>query len=284
MRIINRFLLLLMFSACLSACKKDLIEPPETSGREATQFIDVVYGNAAEQKYDIHLPKGRNVQTKVMVFLHGGSWRDEDKSQYTEILKYFVDQGIAVVNMNYRLAKASDDKFPVQMDDIRMAIDHVLVNSDQFVVSDNIALVGSSAGGHLALLYAYAYDEFKNVKAVAALSAPTDFVQAAGSGNNQAIATIQYFLGVSYSNDPDLWRNTSPYWKATSQSAPTMLFVGAKDVIVLPIQSISLQQRLNSFGIKNELVSYPNEGHVWGGASLDDTRKKIVEWMNENMD
>lgn len=265
----------------LPACKKNLIPP--VSDLEAKQILDVAYGTNDQQKFDVHLPKNRTSETKVIVFLHGGSWRDEDKSQYTPLMSYFVDNGFAVVNMNYRLAKDDADKYPVQMQDIRSALDLVLAKRNEYVISDRIGLSGNSAGGHLALLYAYGFDIDERVQAVAALSAPTDFIQAANSGNTTAINTITYFLGKTFNEDQVLWTNASPYFRATTTSVPTILFVGGKDDIVYPIQSENLKTRLIQLGVQNQLVTYPDEGHAWLGPNLTDTQQKIVDWFNEHL-
>ncbi|AFD08540.1 alpha/beta hydrolase [Solitalea canadensis] len=269
--------LLLLFSAC----KKNLVPP--VSDLEAKQILDVAYGSADQQKFDVYLPANRTAATKVIVFLHGGSWRDEDKSQYTSLFTYFVDKGFAVINMNYRLAKDNSDKHPAQMEDIRSALDLVLARRNEYVISDKIGLTGNSAGGHLALLYAYGFDIDERVKAVAALSAPTDFVQAANSGNTAAITTINYFLGKSFDEDQVLWVNASPYFRATAASVPTILFVGGKDDIVYPIQSENLKTRLTDLGVMNQLIVYPDEGHAWIGTNLTDTQQKIVDWFTVNM-
>ncbi|POY36927.1 lipase [Solitalea longa] len=282
MKALSTQLFLFLLAFVLPSCQQNLKEPTPTL--EAKQVMDVAYGNATEQSFDVYLPKARSSYTKVILFLHGGGWRDEDKSFYAPLLTYFVDNGFAVVNANYRLAKDNTDKFPVQMQDIKLIIDKVLANRNEYVVSDKLALAGNSAGAHLGLLYAYAYDTEGKIKAVAAQSAPTDLVQAANSGNTQAINTIVYFLGKTYEEDAELWKNASPYWKVTDKAPPTILFVGEKDDVVVPLQSVTLQQRLNSLQVKNQLISYPDEGHAWLGANLDDTRKKIVDWFNVNME
>ncbi|MCO4293365.1 alpha/beta hydrolase [Solitalea sp. MAHUQ-68] len=273
---------LLLFLLLVTSCKQNFNEPEPVL--EAKQIMDVSYGNATEQTFDVYLPKGRGSSTKIIVFFHGGGWKDEDKSMYAPLLTYFVDNGFAVINANYRLAKDNADKFPVQMQDIEQVIDQVLSDHNEYSVSDKIALAGNSAGAHLVLLYAYAYDTNGRVKAVAAQSAPTDLVQAANSGNTQAINTVTYFLGKTYDEDAELWKNASPYWKVTANAPPTILFVGEKDDVVVPQQSVSLQQRLNTLQVKNQLIRYPNEGHAWLGANLNDTRKKIVDWLNANVD
>src|SRR2546428_6959537 len=161
----NKYILvfLLSISCCLFSCKKD----ETTTGSEeltAKTLLGVSYGTDKQQVVDIDLPKGRTTEnTKVIIFLYGGAWSNGDKLEYIPFLTYFSTQGFAVVNMNYRLAKDSTDKFPTQLEDIRNVISFILSKASEYTISTKIGLSGHSAGAHLALLYSYAYNQDKRV-------------------------------------------------------------------------------------------------------------------------
>jgi hypothetical protein len=44
-----------------------------------------------------------------------------------------------------------------------------------------------------------------------------------------------------------------------------------------------LKNKLQSFGVVNQMVVYPNEGHGWFGTSLLDSFDKIVAFLTANV-
>ncbi|SMO56161.1 alpha/beta hydrolase [Solitalea koreensis] len=277
----NKFVLLfvLSFSCSLLSCKKDEVATGEGTFTAQT-LLNVSYGTDKQQIIDIYLPKDRSIKnTKVIIFLHGGAWSDGDKLEYTLFLNYFSDHGFAVVNMNYRLAKDATDKFPTQMEDIRNVISFILSKTSEYNISSKIGLSGHSAGAHLALLYSYAYNQDKRVKAVAALAAPTDLTDV-GIVKTTGTFTVEYFLGKTYQSAPDLWKDASPFWRVDAGSIPTILFHGEADSSVPIVQSEKLNTKLESFGVPHQLVNYPNANHIWLGADLSDTQVKEANWFN----
>jgi acetyl esterase/lipase len=244
------------------------------------QLDNIAYGSDPAQKFDLMLPKERTANTKVLIFLHGGSWRKGDKSDYRPILRYFVERGFAVVNMNYRLAEKNKNKFPAQIDDIASVISYITKKSHELGIStNNIGLAGHSAGAHLALLYSYEYNDLKRIKAVAALCPPSDFVSAGRSNIQSFQEPIYNFLGKKFSQDSTLWVKASPYWQATSSSIPTILFHGFDDKVVPFMQSERLEERLTQLKVPSKFIKY-DAGHIWLGSDLTDTRENVVNWFN----
>ncbi|SMO56221.1 alpha/beta hydrolase [Solitalea koreensis] len=244
------------------------------------QLDNIAYGADPEQKFDLMLPQERNTNTKVLIFLHGGSWRKGDKSDYRPILRYFVERGFAVVNMNYRLAEKNKNKFPAQIDDISAVINYITSRSHELGIStNNIGLAGHSAGAHLALLYSYEYNTLKKIKAVAALAPPSDFVLAGHSKIKSYQEPIYNFLGKAFLQDSTLWIKASPYWQVSTTSVPTILFHGSEDKVVPFLQSQRLEERLTQMKVPSKFITY-DAGHVWLGSDLTDTRENVVTWFN----
>lgn len=241
---------------------------------------DVAYGNDPEQRLDILMPKERSQHTKVLIFLHGGSWKRGDKSDYNSALRSFAQRGITIVNMNYRLAEKNKNKFPAQMDDITKAIDFLVSRaSDLSIDMTTIGLAGHSAGGHLALLYSYHFNKSGRVKAVAALAPVSDLAEAGRSDRAEYLNPIVNFLGKKFKQDSILWIQASPYWMATKLAVPTILFHGTEDRVVPYIQSVKLEQRLQELKVPSKFIEY-DAGHVWLGSDLADTRENVIKWMN----
>ncbi|MOA07389.1 Acetyl esterase [compost metagenome] len=241
---------------------------------------DVAYGNDPEQRLDILMPKERSQHTKVLIFLHGGSWKRGDKSDYNSALRSFAQRGIAIVNMNYRLAEKNKNKFPAQMDDITKAIDFLVSKANDLSIDmTTIGLAGHSAGGHLALLYSYHFNTSGRVKAVAALAPVSDLAEAGRSDRSDYLSPIINFLGKKFKQDSILWIQASPYWMATKLSVPTILFHGTEDKVVPYNQSVKLEKRLQELKVPTKYIEY-DAGHVWLGSDLVDTRENVIKWMN----
>ena len=275
------FTLILLFASC----KNDTLTPTPTPPTEAAKpvvYKDISYGTQSQQKMDIDLPAGRTATTtKTIVVIHGGAWLDGDKADMTFVVDSIKKRNpnFALINVNYRLALYGlANLFPTQELDIKSAIDFYLAKSAEYLVSKDLIILGASAGAHLALLHSYKNDQAKHVKAVVDFFGPTDLVAIWNEGYYQQLA-LTAATGTSYSGNPAIYTQSSPITFVTAQSPPTIVLQGLIDDIVLPVQSTKLIDKLNSAGVSNQLVTYPNEGHGFSNASNTDALNKILPFI-----
>src|SRR5262245_25868951 len=114
---------------------------------------DVVYAEVAGEqlRFDHYRPIGVTEPVPVVVFVHGGGWRNGDPSQAAGNALHLARRGIATVAISYRLAPAH--RFPAPLDDVRRGLRWVRSHAgDLGIDADRIALLGLSAGAHLAVL------------------------------------------------------------------------------------------------------------------------------------
>ena len=111
--------------------------------------LDVRYGEGAGETLDIFPAAQPNAP--VLVFIHGGYWRGLDKADHSFIAPSFNADGAAVVVPNYALCPAvSIELITLQM---AAAVAWVWRHAAGFGADPSrIALVGHSAGGHLAAM------------------------------------------------------------------------------------------------------------------------------------
>ncbi len=89
----NKAIYILLSIIVLCSCTEEgstTIDPPGNSNLTDITITDVSYGNHRRQKYDIHLPAGRDVNTPVILIIHGGAWKarqKEDFNQYINLIK-----------------------------------------------------------------------------------------------------------------------------------------------------------------------------------------------------
>ncbi|MEO5999997.1 MAG: alpha/beta hydrolase [Chitinophagaceae bacterium] len=250
-------------------------------------YFNVAYGADPKQVMDIYLPSGRSVNTtKLMFLVHGGSWSGGDKNGFKPYIdslsRHLTDY--AFVNLNYRLANATQNKFPAQENDVKAAMDFVIKKSAEYHVSQNVVLLGASAGAHLALLQAYKYSYPVKVKAVISFFGPSDFnYMYENPMFPQVPQLLELLLGGNPSNNKAAYEQSSPINFVTAQSCPSLLFQGGKDPLVNPKQSELLKDKLEKEGVPAKLVVYPNEGHGWRGPLLGDSFDKITTFLQENV-
>ncbi|HEY4380836.1 MAG TPA: alpha/beta hydrolase [Acidobacteriaceae bacterium] len=111
---------------------------------------------------DLHLDVYTVPSTKptpVVIQLHGGGWIRGDRPSSSRSFGPFFAAGMAVVAVEYRNAK--DAPSPGAMQDVRCAMSWVKKNAAKYNFDANrVVTWGGSAGGHLALMAAYAPTSF----------------------------------------------------------------------------------------------------------------------------
>lgn len=237
-----------------------------------------------ENIMDAFIPNEYN-KAKVIVYLHGSGWTGGDKNEFPILLidELVGRQKYIVISANYRLIRDGKNRFPAQMVDIGKLFAFLTKHSEQYNYKKNeFALMGGSAGAHLAMLYAYGYDTAKQVKTVIDFWGPTDFTDKEVRVNNkEADAKVINLLGVA---DPQaqICFDASPYYRVTKETGvPTLLFHGGLDPLVHVSQADKMYKKLISLGIKAQYEYYPNEKHGMRGAASIDVFKKTLIWLNQ---
>ena len=187
--------------------------------------------------------------------------------------------GYAIININYRLATFGSNTFPTQENDVKSATDFIYSKRNDFVFSDKFALLGASAGGHLALLQAYK-NASPRIRAVVDYFGPTDM---ADMYNNPASANAPAWgIALLLNGNPPsaLYTSSSPINFVTPQSPPTLLLHGGIDDIVRYQQSATLRDKLVLNGVTQQYYLYPTQGHGFIGNDLVDSFDKVQAFLN----
>jgi acetyl esterase/lipase len=119
--------------------------------------------------FGVHVPTGAQLLADLwqppadvprtglgVIYLHGSGWHYMDKDMLTRpFFSHLANQGHVLMDVAYTLAPATDLYGMVA--DVKRAIAWLKTNGDVYgVAPERIVLMGGSAGGHLALLNAYA--------------------------------------------------------------------------------------------------------------------------------
>lgn len=269
------------------ACSKDEPAAPQGPSTPLVEqaFTNVPYGNDPEQVYDIYLPAGRSTaKTKVVVLIHGGGWIQGDKADMDFVVDYLrlTHPDHAVVNINYVLADSGVTKaFPRQFLDLAAVLDQVQAQQYQLQVKPEFALVGASAGAHIALMYDYVYDTQDRVKLVADVVGPADFTDPYYASNPMLpLAMMLLTDATAYPPGTNFPQTLSPAWQASASSSPTILFHGATDDLVPASNGHTMDSVLTQHGVPHQLTIYPGGHSDWPEADMADMLGQISDWID----
>ncbi|HEV8269803.1 MAG TPA: alpha/beta hydrolase [Chitinophagaceae bacterium] len=278
----RNFFLLIIIITVISSCKKN----DDTEQDTSVTMLNVSYGTNAQQKMDVYLPANRNTtNTKVIIMIHGGGWNTGDKADFNEYVDSLKkrEPSYAIFNINYRLAN-TPDIFPAQELDVKAAVEFIYNKRSEYLISDKFALIGASAGAHLALLQGYKYSTPVKPKAIIDFFGPADLVALYNNPPNPLVQPqLLAVIGGTPTTNNTLYTQSSPINFVSAQSPPTMILHGGIDIVVSPSQSVALDTKLFISAVTHQYIFYPTEGHGWVGANLTDSFNKIQAFLAANV-
>ena len=264
----------------------DLIEKAPAVPEDIRQFKNIEYKNvdSFSLQLDIYKHKDLKVPAPAMIFIHGGAWRTGKRSDYLPYLIDYAKKGYITVTVSYRLVKQA--VFPAAVQDVNCAVKWVKANAAEYGIdTQRIALIGGSAGGHLAMMIGYGgedtlfnrectYESDSKVNAVINLYGPVDLT------TPYSISTYQVkdFLNCTYDKAPAIYQMASPKTFISAGDPPTLTFHGTIDSLVPVSQSDSLDSWL-------EKADVPHDYHrLKGWPHTMDLSAKVNEYCQFYID
>lgn len=232
---------------------------------------------------DIATPKQGQGPFPAVVCIHGGAWKSGNKREMLPCLYALAQQGCVAASIDYRLAPSHH--FLDQIDDCKAAVRYLRTHSRELNIDPlHIGAVGSSAGGHLALLLGttdtkelpISGDDIKvssAVEVVVNLSGPTDLSKDLPTDSERS---VEKFIGKSKLKHPESFARASPIHYLTAGDAPTMIIHGTRDQIVPFEQATEFLEACKKIGVECQLLAIKNGGHS-GGGSIDEWNSSMVQ-------
>ena len=236
-------------------------------GQRYEAIRDVEYKNIGgfHAKVDVYTRYDRR-PGPTMVYIHGGGWSNTSKEQYVLWFLPYLQLGMRLVTVEYRLAGVAPA--PAAVKDCRCALYWVFQNASKYGFDPaKIALTGGSAGGHLVLMTGLLQpsdgldDECSGpapgpVKAIVNYYGPTDLVSAFKLKDKN----VQNWLRGS--SDPlELARRLSPLTYVRSGLPPVLTIHGDADEMVPYQDALKLRDALTAARVPNKLVTILNGHH-----------------------
>jgi acetyl esterase/lipase len=235
---------------------------------------DVVYGRGGgrDLRCDIYSPAGDRGARPAVLLVHGGAWRQGDRSVMAGFGDRLASEGFVGVACEYRLTPESP--WPAQIEDIKAAIRWTRVNAaDLGIDPAKIAALGRSAGAHLVLLAAGTPGraEFEgsggnagvptDIAAVVAVFPPVVFFT--GEQRTHGGTPARSLMGDAASDEDA--RLASPLHHITPSFPPTMLLHGTADKVVPVSASMVMYEALAKAGVPAEMHLYAEQPHGFAG-------------------
>lgn len=236
---------------------------------------DLVYKNTPQRKLMLtFLPPIEEKFKKAPVYfiIPGGGWVAETRQSMIDFSAQSVEElrneGFAVVSIDYRVSQEGAVMREI-ISDCFDAARYIAHYSEAFGVDSNAFYVsGHSAGGHLALMVAYAPQEnfadgyeFSDkffVKAVAPMSPPTILYDT--TTHNLHGEINKAFSGCNTKEEKE---ETSPITYVSENCPPTLLMAGTSDYLVFGNSSERLYKKLKEVGVQCELKLSIGGGHCF---------------------
>ncbi|MCU0228958.1 MAG: alpha/beta hydrolase [Bryobacterales bacterium] len=258
-------------------------------GQRFTVRRDVVYRSTpqGDLKLDFYVPYDK-APGPTMLYIHGGGWQTGTKEQYVLWYLPYLQLGLRVVAVEYRLSGRAPA--PAAVEDCRCAFMWVAKNGGQFGVDpEQIVITGGSAGGHLALMTAMldeSYDKACRMdgpapKAVAVVNyyGATDLIPGLREGKAHF---LKFFRDVA---DPEaLAKQLSPLTWVREGMPPVLTIHGDADEMVAYEQATLLHQALEQAGVANELVTIQGGAHgrhTWTEADTIRVQRHIEAFLTK---
>jgi acetyl esterase/lipase len=201
----------------------------------------------------------------TVISIYGGAWRGGTTEQGAEVNRHLAQRGFTVVAIDYR--HAPRHRHPAQIDDVRHSLEVIRDSAQAWRVDrDRVAVLGRSAGGHLAMLTGFSpVPTALTVRAVVALYAPFNLEQGYTDLPDPdpigVQAVLRDYLGGTPDEVPAEYRNASPSTFVRPGLPPTLLIYGGHDNVVKPEFGAQAAQRLREVGDTVVFAEFPVAEH-----------------------
>jgi acetyl esterase/lipase len=235
------------------------------------KLVDVGYKTIGTQslKLDLYLPAKTTAPSALVVWIHGGGWREGSKNNVPVLP--LVSAGFAVASVDYRLSGQAP--FPAQIEDVKAALRWLRAHAKEYgLAPDHFGVIGHSAGGHLASLAGVTgqnspFDIGDNldcssaVQAVCVMSGPSDMVTMFDGADDNRRSALVALLGGSLPEKRKLAEAASPITYVQPGAPPFLLVHGTDDQTVPVQQAKAMSHKLEAVGARPKLIILPQTGH-----------------------
>ena len=161
--------------------------------------------------------------------------------------------------------------------DILAGVDYVVKHFP--VDNQRVGIGGWSYGGYMTMWAVTQTHRFQAAAAGAGVANWQSYY-----GENDIDQWLIPFFGASVYDDPAVYAKSSPITFIKNVKTPTLILVGDRDGECPTPQSIEFWHALETLGVENQFVVYPNEGHmIFDPVHRHDIMQRTLEWYDRHL-
>jgi acetyl esterase/lipase len=254
------------------------------------------------ERLDVYSPRGigKDARLPAVVFIHVGGWGKGDKAdaRSLNIGSTLAAEGFVCASINYQLApplKPDETpggytrnlrlSFPQNVQDCKSAVRHLRTHANKYNIDpDRIAVMGASAGAHLAAMVAY--------------NGPDDGLEPKDDGYGKVSSRVRALIGlygvyewasfdkkhIMTEADKELARKASPLTYLDKSDPPTYAIHGTKDIFVPRSQTLLLEAKLKELAVVNQVVIVEGAPHQFDfRLKLHDLRSDVLAFLGTHL-
>ena len=224
---------------------------------------NVTFDPLLDPRLDVYSP-ATGTHNPVVVFVHGGSWKDYDKVLFAPVAFKLLPEEFVVVIPDYTLHP--DAGYEQMAREVAAVLSWTLENIEAYGGDpEHVVIAGHSAGGHLLGL------AVMDPRFLAATGHSSDeicgLVSLSGVYDIQAEYDFWLAKGVEpkviseVMGGPENFAQASPISYVRAVLPPLLLIHGDEDKTVPDGISTRFHRALQTTGAQSELIIYPGKGH-----------------------
>ena len=284
-----QYLNILLIAALAAQAQESARDWASIVGQRFRAERDVVYRtvDGVPLKLDLYVPYKAAQRGPAMLYIHGGGWQTGSKEQYVLWYLPYLQLGLPVVAVQYRLSGLAPA--PAAVEDSRCAFRWLAKNGPRFGIDPaRIATTGGSAGGHLALITAM-LDDSMDAACGDGLAVPP-----------KAVAVVNYYGATDLEHLLSLKRDYILKWfRGTAEASavakeispltwvrpggpPVLTIHGDADASIPYEHATRLHAALDKAGVPNELITINNGAHgrhTWSDADTIRVQRAIETFL-----
>jgi dipeptidyl aminopeptidase/acylaminoacyl peptidase len=161
--------------------------------------------------------------------------------------------------------------------DILAGVDYVVKHFP--VDNDRVGIGGWSYGGYMTMWAVTQTHRFRAAVSGAGIANWQSYY-----GENDIDQWLIPFFGASVYDNPAVYAKSSPITFIKNVKTPTLILVGDRDGECPTPQSFEFWHALETLGVENQFVVYPNEGHlIYDPAHRLDIMQRTLEWYDHHL-
>ena len=243
---------------------------------------------------DLYRPEISFGELPLVIFVHGGGWKNGDKTVVQKKATWLTEHGFAVAGIDFR--QTDEAGWPSQINDCYAAVRWLRENGQKLgLATERIAAAGTSSGGHLvALMGTRASPENEStssrVQAVLDWFGPADLLTMPPNnvGNGRSAEDVANsngakLLRATVREVPELAKDASALYQVSGDDAAFLIMHGDADEGVPFDQSQRLHAALIAAGAESELIIFPRAGHGGKAFETKEARGNVVAFLNQHL-